>query len=145
MGGYVIVHGEANKRNRSWFDDDLRGWTDDQGRRHIQNPEGCPDDEGISRWMSDEESDEEQQVLQVRDRARTMNVQRPDEPRHAYTPLALVLPASHAPVRDDGAQRTYHGPVTGAEGGCTPSDPHHPWMVIAGYHVGCGPCFHVPL
>ena len=44
--------------------------------------------------MSDEESDEEQQVLQVRDRARTMNVQRPDEPRHAYTPLALVLPAS---------------------------------------------------
>ena len=62
-----------------------------------------------------------------------------------YTPLALVLPASHAPVRDDGAQRTYHGPVTGAEGGCTPSDPHHPWMVMAGYHVGCGPCFFVPL
>ena len=126
LGGYVIVHGEANKRNRSWFDDDLRGWTDDQGRRHIQMPDGCPDDKGIHRWMADEEeSEEEQQVYQVRERARTMNVQRHGEPRRTYTPLALVLPASHAPVRDDGAQRTYHGPVTGAEEGCTPSDPHH--------------------
>ena len=62
MGGYVIVHGEANKGNKR-FDDDLRGWKDDQGRRHIQMPEGCTDDVRIPRWMTDEEeSEEEQQV-----------------------------------------------------------------------------------
>ena len=66
-----------------------------------------------------------QQVLQVRDRARTMNVQRPDEPRHAYAQLAPVWPAPHAPVPDDGTQGTNQGPVPGAHGGCTPAEPHH--------------------
>ena len=80
MGGYVIVHREANKGKRR-FDDELCGWTDDQGRRHIQMPEGCTDDVGNPRWMTgEEESEEGQQVYQVRERSRTTSVQRPGEP-----------------------------------------------------------------
>ena len=58
-------------------------------------------------------------------RAYTMNVQRPDEPGHAYAQLAPVWPAPHAPVPDDGTQGTNQGPVPGAHGGCTPAEPHH--------------------
>ena len=70
LGGYVIVHREANKGKRR-FDDELCGWTDDQGRRHIQMPEGCTDDVGNPRWMTgEEESEEGQQVYQVRESVR---------------------------------------------------------------------------
>ena len=58
-GRYVIVHGILNNSTRRF--DDLSSWRDDEGRLHLQLPEGCPDDVGISRWMSDEESDGEQE------------------------------------------------------------------------------------
>ena len=38
-----------------------------------------------------------------------MNVQRPNEPRHAYPQLAPVWPASHAPALDERIRRTYQG------------------------------------
>ena len=85
------------------FDDDLWVYRDKRGRKHIRMPEGCTDEAGTCRWMTDDEESGEK-TADPPDEGTVADDQRAKAPRDGTWRRTADPPGPGARANDERAE-----------------------------------------